>query len=108
MGAPVLHDPTDCLEGKGLEIRKPDRVVDLARTKALQDKTSTRQQLRHSPFGDDNVLYLFLIVEGRSEIGSPGFHSIENQTDVPIITVMKLQQNLFVSDRPVAWFNLIL
>ena len=80
----------------------------LARTKTLQDYTSSRKELRHSPFCDGNVLYPFLILEAKSEVRGPGFHSIETQIAVPIITLMKLQENLSkVSGnklKPLVWF----
>ena len=69
---------------------------------------SSRQDLRQSPFIDGKVLFPFLIIEAKSEKGSPGFESIENQTAFPIRTLLKLQNDLSgtseTSIKPLVWF----
>lgn len=105
---PVLHDPVDKLAEKGLKSQQPDRVFGLGQTKVFKEHTSSRQGLRHSPFGDGKVLYPFLIIEAKSEKGSPGFESIESQTAFPIRTLVKLQHDLQsacgTSINPLVWF----
>jgi hypothetical protein len=67
-----------------------------------------REGLRRSPFGDGRVLYPFLIIEAKSEKGSTGFESIENQTAFPIRTLLKLQNDLSIASgtsiKPLVWF----
>jgi hypothetical protein len=83
-------------------------VFGLRETAAFNDHASTRECLRQSPFSDGRVLYPFLIVEAKSEKGSRGFESIENQTAFPIRTLLKLQHDLSAASetgiKPLVWF----
>ncbi len=108
MQSSVLHDPADRLAERGLKPQQPDRVFGLSQTKLLKEYTASRRDLRHSPFADGKVLYPFLIIEAKSEKGSPGFESIESQTAFPIRTLVKLQDDLQntcgISINPLVWF----
>lgn len=103
-----VYDPADGLKAKGLRSQEPDRVFGLRDTTAFNDHTNTRDGLRQSPFGDGRVLFPFLIVEAKSEKGSRGFESIENQTAFPIRSLLKLQQDLSAASetdmKPLVWF----
>jgi hypothetical protein len=54
------------------------------------------------------VLYPFLLVEAKSEKGSPGFESIESQSAFPIRALLKLQHDLGAATEseinPLVWF----
>lgn len=104
----MLYDPAENLARRGLIQQRPDRVYGLNRTKVFKEHAFPRQGLRHSPFGDDVVLYPFLIIEAKSEKGCPGFESIETQTAFPIRTLAKLQRDLASvcegSINPLVWF----
>lgn len=104
----VLHDPEEKLAERGVRTQFPDRVYGLSQPELLRTHIRSRRCLRHSPFEDGNILYPFLIIEAKSEKGSPGFESIESQTAFPIRTLLKLQESLSsVSDvtlSPLVWF----
>jgi len=104
----IIHDPVDKLAEKGVKPRQPDRVFGLGKTRVFKEYISSRQLLKHSPFVDGNVLYPFLVIEAKSEKGSPGFESIENQTAFPLRTLVKLQHDLRLQSvcdiNPLVWF----
>jgi hypothetical protein len=87
--------------------RQPDRVFGLGKTGVFKEYISSRH-LRHSPFADGYGLYPFLVIEAKSEKGSPGFESIENQTAFPLRTLVKLQHDLRLESvcdiNPLVWF----
>jgi hypothetical protein len=93
-----------------LQKRRPDRVFGLAKTESLDrySKDPLFEDLRHSPFQKRNMLYPFLIVEAKPEVGGPGFEVIETQTAFPIRTCVKLQEDLQQktggSLDPLVWF----
>ena len=107
-GEPVIHDPADLAANKGLQSLEPDRVFGLGMTKSFERCVSFQPNLRHSPFGDRRLLYPFLVIEAKSEKGSPGFEYIETQTALPLRTCMKLQEDLANSTEsnltPLVWF----
>lgn len=88
--------------------KEPDRVFGLRDTNVFKQQAATLGGLRRSPFKDGKVLYPFLIVEAKSEKGSRGFDSIENQTAFPIRTLLKLQHDLGATSEneinPLVWF----
>lgn len=102
------HDAADPLVQTGLQPRAPDCVFGLRETKCFNTQDAARHGLRQSPYKDGQVLYPFLIIEAKSEKGSPGFESIENQTAFPIRTLLKLQYDLAMASgrdvRPLVWF----
>ena len=104
----MLYDELENLPGKGVKERQPDRVFGLANTHFFEQYVPARKNIRHSPFADGKVFYPFLIIEAKSEKGSPGFKSIESQTAFPIRTLLRLQQNLASSTGikldPLVWF----
>jgi hypothetical protein len=104
----VVHDPDERLAERGVRVQQPDRIFGLSHTEPLKQLLWYRAGLRHSPFADGNVLYPFLIIEAKSEKGSPGFESIECQTAFPIRTLVKLQQDLSkvseIGINPLVWF----
>ena len=75
---------------KGSQIR----VFGLANTAVFDEYVSAEENGRHSLFADGKVLYPFLIIEAKSEKGSPGFESIETQTAFPIRSLLQLQEKL--------------
>jgi hypothetical protein len=83
-------------------------VFGLRHTKTFKENASVPGGLRRSPFRDGRVLYPFLIIEAKSEKGSPGFESIETQTAFPIRTLLKLQKDLSIASgisfKPLVWF----
>ena len=98
------------LLGCGVKERKPDRVFGLEKTTMFDKYVSAKENenLRHSPFVDGRILYPFLIIEAKSEKGSPGFDSIESQTAFPIRTLLQLQDKLAlhtgIAINPLLWF----
>ena len=108
-GAAMHYDPTDQLTQKGVPEFKPDRVFGLGMTKSFELSLPLDRKRRHTPFTDGKLLYPFLIIEAKSEKGSPGFESIETQTAFPLRTCMQLQKALADSSRtsslnPLVWF----
>jgi hypothetical protein len=83
-------------------------VYGLRLTKTLAYYASERRVLTHSPFKDRKILYPFLVIEAKSEKGSPGFESIETQSALAIRTCLVLQRDLEtatgVSLHPLVWF----
>jgi hypothetical protein len=104
----VLYHPEDQLTEKGIPQRQPDRIFGLQHTNTLKELLPDSRLLRHSPFRDGLVSYPFLIVEAKSEKGSPGFESVERQSAFPIRTLVKLQKSLQrirnVPINPLVWF----
>jgi hypothetical protein len=96
------------LSERGLKAQKPDRVFGLTKTKVFDELTNTLKEMRHTPFTDREVLYPFLIIEAKSEKGSPGFESVEMQTAFPIRTLVRLQKDAKhvhgVDINPLLWF----
>jgi hypothetical protein len=104
----VLYDELENLPKKGVKVRQPDRVFGLANSLIFEQYIPARKDIRHSPFADGKVFYPFLVIEAKSEKGSPGFKSIESQTAFPIRTLLQLQENLAKSTGikldPLVWF----
>ena len=106
----VLHQDSMELLGCGVKERKPDRIFGLEKTTMFEKYVSAEENenLRHSPFADGRILYPFLIIEAKSEKGSPGFDSIESQTAFPIRTLLQLQDKLALQTgtkiNPLLWF----
>lgn len=90
--------------------RKPDRIFGLETTATFDRYNSTQENetIRHSPFANGKVLYPFLVIEAKSEKGSPGFESIESQTAFPIRSLLQLQDKLArytgIKMNPLLWF----
>ena len=107
-GATIHYDPTDHLTEKCVPEFKPDRVFGLGMTKSFERCLPLHPKLRHTPFRDGELLYPFLIIEAKSEKGSPGFEFIETQTAFPLRTCLKLQKDLADSSgtglSPLVWF----
>ncbi|OJJ32935.1 hypothetical protein ASPWEDRAFT_42963 [Aspergillus wentii DTO 134E9] len=105
----VLHHPEDqLLSQRGVRERQPDRIFGLEHTRVLKQLLPDPEVLRHSPFKDGHLSYPFLIIEAKSEKGSPGFQSVERQSAFPIRTLLKLQLDLQtvrnVPISPLVWF----
>jgi hypothetical protein len=106
----VLHHDSMELLGCGVKERKPDRIFGLENTTTFDRYVSSEENkiLRHSPFADGKILYPFLIIEAKSEKGSPGFESIESQTAFPIRSLLQLQGKLArhsgIKINPLLWF----
>jgi hypothetical protein len=98
------------LLGCGVKERKPDRIFGLETTATFDRYVSNKENdtIRHSPFANGKVLYPFLIIEAKSEKGSPGFESIESQTAFPIRSLLQLQDKLArhtgIKMNPLLWF----
>ncbi|RHZ51806.1 uncharacterized protein CDV56_106392 [Aspergillus thermomutatus] len=93
---------------QGIPQRIPDLIIGLEHTASLKQLLPKSQSLKHSPFIDGHASYPFLLIEAKSEKGSPGFESVERQSAFPLRTLLKLQQDLqqvnqiFIS--PLVWF----
>ena len=91
-----------------MSTQRPDRVIGLSQRDVLNEHLSVHQGLRHSPFADCNAVYPFLVVEAKSEKAGSGWESIECQTAFPIMTLVKLQQQVTdvrgISINPLVWF----
>jgi hypothetical protein len=108
---PFTYHNSDDIEVKEYCTRKPDGVYGLRRTGVFDSLLERHGDgLWTSPFGNETVLYPFLVVEWKSEQGGPGFSSIERQTAFPIRTMLRLQQHLFTRGgsragvNPLVWF----
>lgn len=106
----VLHQDSMELLGCGVKERRPDRIFGLENTAMFDRYISNKEneRFRHSPFADGKVLYPFLVIEAKSEKGSPGFESIESQTAFPIRSLLQLQDRLArhseIEMNPLLWF----
>jgi hypothetical protein len=104
----VLYDPEDQPKEKGIVERQPDRVWGLQQTDTLKRLLNSSRELRHSLYKDGLVSYPFLLIEAKSEKGSPGFECVERQSPFPIWTLLKLQGKLQtvqnVPIHPLVWF----
>ncbi|GFG09692.1 hypothetical protein IFM5058_04552 [Aspergillus udagawae] len=104
----LYHSEDRRLLEQGVSPRKPDRIIGLEHTASLKQLLPRSQSLRHSPFTDGLVSYPFVLIEAKSEKGSPGFESVERQSAFPLRTLLKLQQDLQqvnqVSISPLVWF----
>lgn len=105
---PIRHEDADELEKRNIRLQRPDHVFGLGMTKSFRRYTSERPLLRHSPLVDEGILYPFLILEAKSEKGSPGFESVECQTALTVRTCLQLQKNLEEASGvrldPLVWF----
>jgi hypothetical protein len=103
-----VYHSEDQLTEKGVPQRQPDRIFGLEHTNTLKQHLPESRLLRHSPFRDCLGSYPFLIIEAKSEKGSPGFESVERQSAFPIRTFLKLQRGLQgirnVPINPLVWF----
>lgn len=103
----VIHDPADGLLEKDLPSRGLDRIIGLRKTNLMKDLIAPYRRLRHSPFGDGNVLYPFLVIDTRSDGDSLGFESIEHRTAFQIRTLVNLQYRLQLQSHrgmdPLVW-----
>lgn len=103
---PFTYHPSDDIEVKEYCARKPDGVYGLRRTEVFDSLLERHGAgLWTSPFGNETVLYPFLVVEWKSEQGGPGFSSIERQTAFPIRTMLRLQQHVYARGGPKAGVN---
>jgi hypothetical protein len=107
---PVSHSPGDSAAADGAPNKAPDLVLGLAMTTSFKVLTESRPELRHTPIELDvaSILYPFLVIEAKSEKGSPGFEAVEAQTAFPIRTFLRIQaqlkaQGTFSLD-PLVWF----
>ena len=77
-------------------------------TDSLKLYSSKRSSFPHSPFRDKKILYPFLVIEAKSEKGSPGFESIEAQSALAIRSCVLLQRRLEAKTsiplHPLVWF----
>ncbi|KAG2019335.1 hypothetical protein GB937_005249 [Aspergillus fischeri] len=108
-GTPFLYHSEDRrLLEQGVSQRHPDRIIGLEHTTSLKQLLRSSQSLRHSPFADGHVSYPFVLIEAKSEKGSPGFESVERQSAFPLRTLLKLQQDLqqmnHIPISPLVWF----
>ncbi|KAF4184210.1 hypothetical protein CNMCM7927_008210 [Aspergillus lentulus] len=108
-GTPFLYHSEDRrLLEQGVSQRHPDRIIGLEHTASLKQLLPSSQSLRHSPFADGHVSYPFVLIEAKSEKGSPGFESVERQSAFPLRTLLKLQQDLqqvnHIPISPLVWF----
>jgi hypothetical protein len=104
----VLYDESDDLERAGVRKWKPDRVIGLRNDTYLHIYLAAEQRVRHSPFGDGNTVYPFLILEAKSANHYGGFRSIEELSAFPIRTLLQLQEKLGNETggeiNPLVWF----
>jgi hypothetical protein len=106
----VTHCPDDSAAADGAPNKAPDLVLGLAMTTSFKELTRIRPELRHTPIELDvaSILYPFLVIEAKSEKGSPGFEAVEAQTAFPIRTFLRLQAQLNAqgpfSLDPLVWF----
>jgi hypothetical protein len=107
---PVTYCPDDIAAADGAPKKAPDLVLGLAMTTSFKALTRSRPELRHSPIelAIDSMVYPFLVIEAKSEKGSPGFEAVEVQTAFPIRTFLKIQAQLNTqgafSLEPLVWF----
>jgi len=88
-----LEDVPESLK-KRLKRRRPDGVIGLGITDTLRYYLPLLNS-RYCPFGKDNVVYPFMVIEAKSaENGSASFGSILRQTAFVVRTCLRLQQNL--------------
>jgi hypothetical protein len=119
----VIHDP---LLRSELPRKEPDRVYGLQATKNFEkllstsigspsdsdDQITLRDVVRSSPFKEsaEPLLFPFLILEAKSDTSACGFDDIQNQTAFPIMSLLKLQHDLYTqvpgnnSNGPLLWF----
>jgi hypothetical protein len=104
----IYHNEDRRLLELGVSPRHPDRIIGLEHTASLKELLPRTQLLKHSPFIDGHVSYPFLLIEAKSEKGSPGFESVERQSAFPLRTLLKLQQDLQQVNQipisPLVWF----
>lgn len=104
----ILHEVEGQLSQQLRTAKRPDRVYGLRMTKSFVHYTAERSSLTHNPFKDERLLYPFLVIEAKSEKGSPGFESIETQSALAIRTCLLLQGQLETATQrrlyPIAWF----
>ncbi|THC88297.1 hypothetical protein EYZ11_012260 [Aspergillus tanneri] len=90
-------------------VKKPDTVIGLRRCARIKDLLRKHESLPYSPYQEDRgILFPFLVLEAKSEIGGPGFHAVETQTAFPIRTLINLQKTLSertgIERDPLVWF----
>lgn len=98
--------------------QRPDGVLGLNKTsnfsKALDKLAAEGIELANTPFdgqGDRPLLFPFLILEAKRNNPKITFEHIQNQTGLPIRSLLKLQDDLFnqrgrdeESPEPLVWF----
>lgn len=109
----VYHD--DALEAE-LPKNEPDRIYGLRRTQGLAKALNHLSQdaCRFSPFRKaiDPLLFPFLVLEAKAEKSPDSWLSIERQTAFPIMTLLRMQEELQQlceprpewADGPLVWF----
>lgn len=100
----VVHDDPQSKK------RSPDRVFGLRNTRNFEDYLSqpflhrptgtagpeVRDLVRTTPFKEQSepLLFPFLLLEAKSESSSAGFDSIQAQSALPLMKLLKLQEEL--------------
>ena len=84
--------------------QRPDRVVGLRRTKRFHrllsrkgdDGRAIESNIRSCPFRKRRagLIFLFLVLEAKSEKGDAGGTDIQRQTACSIVTLLQIQQEL--------------
>ncbi|KAF5857423.1 hypothetical protein ETB97_005770 [Aspergillus alliaceus] len=91
-----------------INVKKPDIAIGLRRDDNIERLLGNNENVAHSPtLNTPEMLFPFLVLEAKSEVGGPGFQSVETQTAFPIRTFLNIQRSLSRSTNtggPLVWF----
>ncbi|KAF7593678.1 hypothetical protein BBP40_011088 [Aspergillus hancockii] len=91
-----------------ISTKKPDIVIGLRKDGIIEELLQNNEHVVHSPtLNSPEMLFPFLILEAKSEVGGPGFQYVETQTAFPIRTLLNIQSSLDKSTnigRSLVWF----
>ncbi|KAL2831480.1 hypothetical protein BDW59DRAFT_140211 [Aspergillus cavernicola] len=104
LGMPIV----DASSPAKIGVKKPDAVVGLRNNPQIREMLDNITDIASHPANDPDMLFPFLVLEAKSEVGGPGFQSIETQTAFPIRSLVNFQESLNQHREarrpPLVWF----